>query len=325
MYSTHLGFDSDLSDICDSVVNENDTFPPSPDRSLPSSPQTPDFEPCNTLFTAPVYTGLSAVHARNSSTAVVCGCKGHFFWEILSVHEIDYYRGTAPDCVDRCISSLNMYRTFNEAFWDAYNHCIDSQNTVVQHAALPEDFVIAVYQQHTRLSCGKHYTRYTLGSYKQFMLFNQKLRETPVVGTLCRCDVPKTSPADIAYTVCFTCLQTTLELKAQFLPGVLQNFSYEVSYKQGFLGALQKGIRNTTKYFTAQSLFEPSISTVSKLRLSSSYLNQWRHGRCGDAVSWRTLQRKTSNQSYCILCNRPGNGYDCFSCKSCMRVTPVYM
>lgn len=333
MYSPHVvDFQSDLSDICDDLLSGNPTFAPTPNRSMPSTPEyeTPPQTPviaaqtCTTLFTAPHYTGLPAVHARNNDTAVMCGCKGLFFWECLNTHDIAYFRGTSPDSVDRCISSINMYRTFDEAFLEAYTFCIDTQNPCNQISYLGEDFAIAVYQLHKHSVCGKHYTRFTLGSYKKFMQFNEKLREEPVVGTFCRCNVPMTS-ADIAYTVCFTCLQTTLEMKAQFLPGVLEHFSYEVAFKQGFLNALQKGIRNNTKYFTAQSLFEKEVSKVYKMHACGAYMNMWRYGRCRDHVSWRTLQKTTENQCYCVLCNRPGNGYGCFSCKSCMHIrTSLY-
>jgi hypothetical protein len=41
--------------------------------------------------------GLASVKARNTDTAILCGCIGHFFWEIVPAKNLAFYRVTAPD------------------------------------------------------------------------------------------------------------------------------------------------------------------------------------------------------------------------------------
>ena len=134
MNSACLGFDSDLSDICDSEFGSYTAHAPLSASSSPmpggyytppESPPTSSMPPVNNLHTAPVYTSRTAVRAHNSNTSVMCGCEGHFFWEIVPAENLNYYRGTAPDCVDSCIFGMYVYKTFNEALWDAYGQCVE--------------------------------------------------------------------------------------------------------------------------------------------------------------------------------------------------------
>ena len=315
-YPVELHFESELSDIiesCDTMYN-----PPSPNPTYPPTPRTSPTETCDPtllpqLHTPPLFSRKSTVSICDDYTSVMCGCEGHFFWEFIPTTNLNFFRGTAPDTVDRCMSSIYVYRSFREAFWDAYSQCIEHCNTYTTPCV--EDFALAVYQLHQSDTCPRHYTRYTLGSLKSFMQYNEKLRENPIVGAFCRCK-REISPADIPYNVCFTCLQSTLELKALSLVGVLENFSYEVNFKQGFLAALQQGVRNTPVYFLAQALFETTIS--NNVKVSMGYHNTWK-SRGNRSMSWKRLSKLTLNKSFCVLCNKPGNGFAPFACSTCTK------
>ena len=208
-----------------------------------------------------MYNKRSQITARDDHTAIMCGCRGHFFWELISSNNINFFRGTAPDSVDHCVSSIYVFKTFSEAFWDAYSQCVTHPRDVF-FSCFVRDWSLAVYQLHDSSTCPKYYTRYTLGSIKSYIQYNEQLRINPVIGTFCkcRCDLPA---ENIAYNVCFTCLQCVLELKALSLVGVKEHFSFEVLFKDGFLSALLPGIRNDKVYFTAQALFEKGISTTT--------------------------------------------------------------
>ena len=118
-------------------------------------------------------------------------------------------------------------------------------------------------------------------------------------------------PKNIAYNVCFTCLQCTLELKALSLVGVLEHFSYETNFKNGFLSALRPGVRNSQNYFLAQSLFETKLSRCVKH--GTGWLNQWNVR----GVHWKKQSEMSDNKSFCILCHKAGNGVDTFVCSAC--------
>ena len=253
---------------------------------------------------------VSKVVAHDEHTSVMFGCSDHFFWECIPSNNVDFYRGTGPDTVDRCMSSIHVYRTFREAFWDGYTECIE--HATVDSNLFSTDFTLAVYQLHRSDTRPRHYTRYTLGSIKSFMTYNEQLRINPIVGAFCRCrgDI---APADIAYNLCFMCLQSTLELKALSLVGVTEHFSYEVNFKEGFLADLQPGVRNTQVYFLAQSLFESTIAI--SVKQGTGYNNPWSPRR----VSWKKLIKRAKNNSFCILCNKPGNGFDLFVCSGCSK------
>ena len=266
--------------------------------------------PLPNAHTPPNFNQQSAVVARNDDTSIMCGCQGRFFWEFLPEHNINYFRGSSPDVVDYCMSSIYVYRTFNDAFWDAYTQCIEY---TTRSSSFVCDYTIGVYQLHSESTCPRHYTRYTLGSFKKFMAHNEQLRQTPVVGTFCKC-IFNIDPADIAYNVCFTCLQTTLELHALALEGVKLHFTYEANFKTGFLASVQDTMRNTKDYFVAQALFESKIA--KNIKIGTGYMNTWK----SRGVSWKAQRSITENKSYCIMCQRPGNSQDLFVCPTCTKV-----
>lgn len=302
---------SKIDDILDSVSMYSSIYGSCSSRLDASAPTLSARESEKNVHTAPrITTHVRPVSPRNFDTALTCGCKGHFFWEFIPVNNISYFRGTLPDVVERCFSSIHVYRDFHEAFWDAYTQCIEQ--STLNLPIFVADFAIAVYQMHNSLTCPRHYARYTLGSFKSFMEFNEVLRESPIIGAFCRCNVPM-NPSDIAYNVCFTCLQATLELKALSLTAVLQHFSYEVSFKTDYLNALTPGVRNNREYFLAQSLFDVKLSKIVKM--GTGWVNTWNTR----GVSWKGQKGSTTNPSFCIMCNIAGNGHDLFVCKNCTK------
>ena len=326
---TVLDFTSDLSDLLDYAGNiipeETLSIPVFPDttpspRYIPPSNfhktsvrsqrhlTLPAFQ--NNVHTPPPFTKTSAIVARNNDTSIMCGCKGHFFWEFIPTQNLNFFRGSAPDVVDYCMSSVLVHANFNDAFWDAYTQCIEH---TTRSSCFVSDYTLAVYQLHSVSTCPRHYTRYTLGSFKEFMGHNEQLRQAPVVGVFCKC-IYNMEPADIAYNVCFTCLQTTLELHALSLEGIKRHFTYEVNFKDGFLGAVQNTMRNTREYFVAQALFESKIA--KNVKSGNGYLNTWN----SRGITWKTQRTLTKNKSYCIMCQKPGNSQDLFVCPNCTKL-----
>ena len=299
-----ITFYSDLGDIINDACQLSDCETPSPSPTVSPCESEPDnFHKSQTY-------GLASVKARNTDTAILCGCIGHFFWEIVPAKNLAFYRGTAPECVEHCISSRRMCSSFNDAYWTAYNACLSE---VQQQGLFSEDCVIAIYQQHLKADCPKYFTRYTLGSVKEYIKDNEAMRGTPILNSFCRC-ITNISSEDLAYNVCFTCMQCTLELKACSLVGVLKHFSYEVTFKPGFLDELRPERRNTREYFLAQDMFENAISTWVK-HGTNGYLHTW----TVKGMSWQKQKHVSMNKSFCILCHQPGNGYNLFVCSNCTQ------
>ena len=308
----HGKLTSNIDDILDSVSMYSSVYGSCNSRPEPSAPLfMSNSGNSSNVHTPPRLTShIKPLSPRNFDTAIMCGCKGHFFWEFIPVNNVSFFRGTLPDVVERCISSIHVYRDFQEAFWDAYTQCIEQ--ATLNLPIFVSDFSVAIYQMHNSLTCPRHYARYTLGSFKSFMEFNEMLRESPIVGVFCRCKVPST-PLDIAYNLCFTCLQATLELKALSLAAVLQHFTYEVSFKTDFLNALTPGVRNNREYFLAQSLFDVKLSKIVKM--GTGWVSTWNTR----GVSWKGQKAISTNRSFCIMCNIAGNGFDLFVCKNCTK------
>ena len=283
-------------------------------KPLPQSKKSP---PDTTeLLRATMYSSKSTVIAKNNRFSILCNCEGNFFWELIPSVNINFYRGTVPDTVDHCISSVYMYRTFSEAFWDGYNHCIINPNKDM--SLFHRDYCLTVYQIHMNKACPRYYTRYTLGSIKAFLMFNESLRSHPVIGVFCQCksSTPThTLAASIPYSICFNCLQCTLELKAIAPLGVTEHFSYEVNYKVKFLAALEQGVKNNSVYFLAQSIFEPGFSTTQELPSKMAYLHSW----STSGKHYSELVKYAQNASYCLMCSHAGNGYTTFLCSTCSR------
>ena len=268
------------------------------------------------LHRATMFYNESSVVAKNNRFSILCNCEGNFFWELIPSVNINFYRGTVPDTVDHCISSVRMYRTFSEAFWDGYNQCIT--NPTGDMSLFNRDYCLAVYQIHMEKACPRYYTRYTLGSVKSFLMFNESLRTHPLIGVFCQCktSVPAhTLIASLPYSICFNCLQCTLELKAISPIGVTEHFSYEVNFKINFLAALEQSVRNTSVYFLAQSVFDPAFSITRELPGKVGYLHSWSTG----GRHYSDLARYSQHSSYCLLCNHAGNGYTTFLCSTCAR------
>ena len=263
------------------------------------------------LETDAMYSKRSQVTARDDHTAIMCGCRGNFFWELISSKNLNFFRGTAPDSVDHCVCSIVSFKAFSEAFWDAYGHCITHPRDRF-FSSYVRDYSLAVYQIHDSATCPRSQTRYTLGSIKSYIEYNEQLRLYPVIGSFCKCRC-NLETRNIAYNVCFTCLQCVLELNAISLVGVKAHFSYEVVFRESFLSALLPNARNDKVYFTAQSLFEPGISNTSALAGGCAYLNIWNV----KDKTWRTLSKQILNNSFCILCHQSGNGFGPFMCTSC--------
>ena len=263
---------------------------------------------------APLYTSKSCIVAKNNATSNMCGCSGSFFWELIPADNISFFRGAMPDSVDHCISSIEMYRTFSEAFWDAYNNCITHPGTDL--SIFNRDYCIAVYQMHQRVECPRHFTRFTLTSVKDFLLYNEALRAHPIIGAFCKCNVTEpVNPAQIPYNICFNCLQCTLELKAISPIGITQHFSFECNFKVKFLAALQRGVQNRSVYFLAQSLFEPKNSMTREISGKSAYLSFWTiKGR-----HYTEMGKHCTNCSLCMMCAHTGNGFVPFLCSTCSR------
>ena len=310
-----LELDADISDLLDepnynldaaSATCNSTTYSRNPVKGVDIS--KPD---SLHMHTAPMYNKRSQVTARDDHTAIMCGCRGHFFWELISSKNINFFRGTAPDSVDHCVCSVFTFKTFSEAFWDAYGHCVTHPRDIF-FSSYVRDWSLAVYQMHDSTTCPKYQTRYTLGSIKSYIQYNEQLRMYPVIGSFCkcRCDL---LPENIAYNVCFTCLQCVLELNALSLVGVKEHFSFEVVFKDGFLSALLPKARNDKVYFTAQALFEKGISITSVITGGCAYLNLWKLKN----QKWRTLSKQIPNNSFCILCHQSGNGFGPFMCTSC--------
>ena len=299
MYHNRSNIVDFSTDISDAIDNVGDVLTP---MVIPDTPS---------LHTPCMYNGNSQITARDDHTAILCGCRGHYFWELIPATNITFYRGTAPDTVDRCVSSVHVYKTFSEAFWAGYGQCVtDCKDPCF--TMYVRDWSLAVYQLHDNISCPRHYTRYTLGSIKKFIQYNEQLRLNPVLGAFCqcRCNLPS---ENIAYNVCFTCLQSVLELKACSLVGVKEHFSYEVNFKDGFLSALLPGARNNRLYFIAQALFEKGIASTKTMRGGLSFINTW----TTKIENWEKLLSLTPNNSFCMLCWHGGNGFQAFMCSNC--------
>lgn len=254
-----------------------------------------------------------SIVAKNNKFAIVCGCHGKFFWELIPVVNLNYFRGTVPDTVDHCICSVKMYNTFTEAFWEGYNHCITKPTDVL--AFQDRDYCLGVYQTHPLDGCPRQYTRYTLGSVKKFLMFNESLRIYPIIGVYCQCETTKAFERDsIAFNICYNCLQCTLELKAISPLGVLKHFTHEVSYNVDFMKALNRGPRNSCVYFLAQSLFNLHFSQLRYLgeKLDTFIYNWTINGRhCHE------IAKHTSVSSFCLICHQAGNGFLPFLCTTC--------
>ena len=263
---------------------------------------------------APLYSNKSCIFARNNTTSLMCGCTGCFFWELIPADNINYFRGHVPDSVDHCISSINLYDTFSDAFWDAYNNCITNPGTDL--SLFNRDYCIGVYQMHQDVHCPRGFTRFTLTSVKSFLLYNESLKAHPVVNTFCMCNAPgPVKPSEIPYKICYNCLQCTMEIRAIAPIGILEHFSYECNFKVNFLTALQKGVQNRSVYFLAQSLFEAKNSVTKPIAGKNAYLSFWvikgrRHTE---------MLKLCINPSLCIMCARCGNGFTTFLCSTCSK------
>ena len=71
-----------------------------------------------------------------------------------------------------CISSHRMCKSFNDAYWATYIACLSEVN---QKCLFSEDCALAIYQQYRNEDCPKYYSRYTLGSVKEYMKDNEKI------------------------------------------------------------------------------------------------------------------------------------------------------
>ena len=285
---------------------------PQPLMLPPSVGVVPQTEaPLASATNVSLFTNPSCITPLNNRTAALCGCVGDFFWELIPSLNLNFFRGTVPDTVDHCICSMQMYNTFPEAFWDGYEQCIINPSNEL--ALFNRDYSLGVYQAHSR-TCARTYTRYTVGSLKKYLIFNETLRARPIVGVYCKCkNSAPLIPAAIPYNVCFTCLQCCLELHAVFPCGVVDHFSFEVCYKEPFLAALERGVRNTSQYFLAQSLFDPAFSFKRKMFRDTAFLYSWlTNGR-----KYPELAKKSLLSSFCMICNHAGNGYLPFLCSGC--------
>lgn len=293
MYSHALTFDSDLGDAIDEGLRM-------------------DPEPSVSPFVSswlPISTEISPIRARDRCSAIGCSCMNNFSWEIVPVQNLGFFRGTSPECVERCITGRSFRPSFNDAFWDAYTTCL---NEVTGESLFTGDFTVAVYQHHGA-ACFRSMTRFTLGSVKQFMRYNEEMRAHPVVNSFCRCS-SSVPVKDIPYDICFTCIQATLELKALNLVGIVKHFSYEVCFKKAFLTSFLPGVRNPD-YFQAVSLFEKDISNCT--RHGEAWLHSWK----GISKDWKQAKKVCLNKSFCILCNKAGNGYQLFVCLNCTETS----
>ena len=285
---------------------------PKPPMSPPSVPVVHQTEaPLLPSTSVPLFTNQSCIIGLNNRTATLCGCEGHFFWELIPSLNLNFFRGTVPDTVDHCICSMCMYNTFSEAFWDGYGQCV--LNPSNELALFTRDYSLAVYQAHSK-TCARTYTRYTVGSVKRYLIFNESLRARPIVGVYCKCkNSAPLIPAAIPYNVCFTCLQCCLELHAVFPSGVVEHFSFEVCYNETFLVALDRGVRNNSQYFLAQSLFDPAFSFKRKMFRDTAFMYSW----LTNGLKYTELAKKSLHSSFCMICNHAGNGYLPFLCSGC--------
>ena len=257
----------------------------------------------------PAASEITPIRARDRCSSVSCACMNGFSWELVPVRNLNFFRGTLPECVERCITGCGTRPSFNDAFWEAYTKCLTE---VTGESLFTDDFTIAIYQHHDA-SCFKATTRFTLGSVKQFMRYNEEMRSNPILNSFCRCSstVP---PDNIPYDICFTCIQATLDLKALHLVGVLKHFSYEVSFKKAFLTSFKPGVRNPD-YFQAAHLFEKGLSNCT--RYGEDWLYTWKQ----NITDWKQAKKVCKNRSFCILCNKAGNGYQLFVCLNCTETS----
>ena len=325
-----FNFDIDLDTLCTSndVLDVEELFDMNmplvavsapidiPAPSIPC-PKVPKKVKTASLTTS-VYTMRPKISARNDHTAITCGCRQHFFWEMINPKNVNFYRGTTPDSVDHCVSSSFVYNKFSQAFWDAYGHCVGHAKDTF-FATHCQDWTIAVCQMHDQTQCPKEYTRYTLGSVKDFILYNEQLRLYPVIGAFCHCRCTL-SPANIVYNVCFTCLQCVLELKVMSCVGIEEHFSYEVCYKASFLASLLPCARNKRVFFLAQALFEHNISTSTPLTDDTAVHKVWNPTN----DTWQKDCKTIVNKSFCMICRHPGNGFQDFVCSTCIADKMVF-